>query len=284
MKNHNNDDKYLNKFLYGKSELANVYRGTTDTKAEIDAELPGLELDNIILAAAKGEISPKLRKKSSPFSSNYIMPFSIAASIVIVVAMVSLFPEVEKTNRKPYSVSVPLSDNDSELDNAVFAEEEIPVEAKEKRKLAKQKIEKSRTEKLVAKSDLVSESVENKPIVPVAPAKQTKIETKKITKPAIVQNKPDSKAGKSVTIKKGFLEPRAKSAPAPVTTALIINYEYIYNELTWEDFSSYEWRRRIKEIYYLRGENDAKEVIVHYNKKFPESKLDIRDITGNSSR
>jgi len=107
-----NHDKDLENYLNGDSELSKLYAGSdldsnnsdlADTDFPDsnlpDSNLPGMDLDNSILAAAKREVGAgpqKNTKKYSPFSNNYFIPFSTAASIVIVVFVVSLFPEPQK--------------------------------------------------------------------------------------------------------------------------------------------------------------------------------------------
>ncbi len=101
-------DKEFEEYLAGNAELSTLYNASKNTT---DDE-PGIGLDNSILAAAKREVASKPQKNKknySPFGTNYFIPLSTAATIFIVVAAVSFFPEQQSIDydSEPMPESMP---------------------------------------------------------------------------------------------------------------------------------------------------------------------------------
>jgi len=87
--NHKQNDKELNEYLQGNSDLSNQYQSQS-TKSPS-------HLDDTILAAAKRQVDAKPRRVAGPFSSSILVPFATAATILITVGLVNMIPEEELT-------------------------------------------------------------------------------------------------------------------------------------------------------------------------------------------
>lgn len=292
----NADEKKLDEYLYGRSSLSKLYRST-------DAKKPGLELDNSIVSAARCEVASKGLpdvKKFSPFSNNYLIPFATAASIIIVITMVSFFPDEQIIEFEPESVTTPLKNKGLAEQPVILEQESIPdsiPETKEKRKTTKLAPEQSTTTSSLSSGVSIKDNtkLKDKKIL----AKRVKVKKENSANLSNALNTTSSKQRKVISSKKLTAKPKAPGrVDAKITaprvqavdelttqsdslaaSALLFNSDLVYNEFRWEDLSANEWRRRIIEIYHQRGEeNDIKEIIVLYNKKFPKMKLTVEDI------
>lgn len=80
------DDKLLEEYLQGESDLSRLYQMHSDEK-------PPHELDNAILEAAWHSVRRKPRIAYSPFTANWMVPASLAAVLLISVSLVVMMPD-----------------------------------------------------------------------------------------------------------------------------------------------------------------------------------------------
>jgi len=311
MSNRENDGE---NYLAGESELSKLYQHTTKTIDDSVPESPGLELDNTILAAARREVGSRPRKKLkrySPFSNNYLIPLSTAASMLIVVAVVSYFPEQYSftTEKKSYSSQVDAIKTEFDT-KAKLPDQEKIVELK--RKLRTKEVLSERVESLDRLSNEVSEKQ-----APVF-AQQAKKEDSNKSQSIILSDSPLSQRKDIIKTKRPMRQRQISGvteenlvtseqasvttnqmnemsqtslsipliSPASSTLDLVASVPVRSNELTfdaskWDELSSDEWRRRIKKIYQMQGTAGVKEIIAFYNKKFPKLTLNINDFISN---
>lgn len=87
------DDEF-DAYLSGRSPLSDAY-------GSLAQQEPAEESDLHIRAAAREAIDKHPKVASSPFSSNWAVPVSIAAVLVVAVSIIALLPELEKENQIP---------------------------------------------------------------------------------------------------------------------------------------------------------------------------------------
>ncbi|MFV1983361.1 MAG: hypothetical protein ACC657_07460 [Thiohalomonadales bacterium] len=256
MSNHEkNENKDFDEYLTGNSELSSLYHGSNNLKGDTSDYTPGLELDNIILSAAKREVNAKTGKTTksySAFSNNYLIPLSTAASIIIVVAVLGFFPEEQPIEFEPHLVTP----------DAIVAEQEL------------QKNPGLTSGILAENKKLDSASVKNENTKSESIGlKRTKLKQRKaIRNKQLALNEDVSKSQEPPVQEVKLFSDNS------IKTVAVINNDLIYDANKWKNLSPGEWRKRILEIYRTRGESDAKEIINFFNKKFPEIKLTISDI------
>lgn len=283
MSNHDKD-KNLDEYLTGDSGLSSLYQGSnTDNN-------PGMDLDNTILAAARREVNSKphtTKKNYLPFSNNYFIPLSTAATVFIVIAVVSFFPEQQRIEFQPETVTADVSDQEITLGSAV-EEQEIIVESKEKRKEArlKPKLTLDRQRKDLARSIRQKETV-SKRAKKENVTGQSGLLNKAQLKQRMATDKtvPGKLTIKADSIQEEMIFPQSEPSrymdsaqDVIVASAPVINSELIYDSEEWKNLTADEWRRRIIEIYHKQGEADATEIIKYFNKMFKNNKLTIQDI------
>lgn len=164
-------DKEFEDYLAGNTELSTLYNASKNAAQDE----PSSDLDNSILAAAKREVAskPKNNKKNySPFSTNYFIPLSTAATVFIVVAAVSFFPKQQSidydlelaSEPMPTIATVPMLDSTVADKTKALAKRQKP--SNEKLTLSKNKTEViAPMPVLVEKSTVVSSSKESLDIV-----------------------------------------------------------------------------------------------------------------------
>ncbi|MFV2059590.1 MAG: hypothetical protein ACC653_02835 [Gammaproteobacteria bacterium] len=341
MSNHDNDNNF-NDYLSGNSDLSKVYRDADNSKT--NAELPASDLDNSILAAAKREVNSKPKKNSSPFTNNYFIPLSTAASILIVFTMVSFFPDEQVIEFEPAIIMGELdSQQDSTPDNQKLEDKrsqkaKADNKTKQNATLAKRsKVKKEQSNKTFRKkinskpTDIKTGKVilnESKKPLPqfdypggiikprISPLEKKAIATENITEDVVededitVEMSLDSLSSSSrmadaptqplstelmndpVTTSSSIH--KSKVAQSPVEELLrkdqsepaispLIDSDLIYDEFNWKYLPAEEWIRRIKAIYYKRGEKDVHDIITIFNDKFPKLKITIQDIIDNDN-
>ncbi|HEX20500.1 MAG TPA: hypothetical protein ENG78_06760 [Acidiferrobacteraceae bacterium] len=94
-------DKEFDKYLEGNSELSRLYRDAAQLR-------PSPEVDDAILAEARRALKPRAQAISSPFASNWTVPLSLAAILVLSVGVV-LFVTDESGVNKPTESGADLS-------------------------------------------------------------------------------------------------------------------------------------------------------------------------------
>ncbi|GMQ91808.1 MAG: hypothetical protein BMS9Abin11_1123 [Gammaproteobacteria bacterium] len=94
-------DKEFDKYLEGNSELSRLYRDAAQLR-------PSPEVDDAILAEARRALKPRAQVISSPFASNWTVPLSLAAILVLSVGVV-LFVTDESGVNKPTESGADLS-------------------------------------------------------------------------------------------------------------------------------------------------------------------------------
>lgn len=94
-------DKEFDKYLEGNSELSRLYRDAAQRQ-------PSSEVDDAILAEARRALKPRAQVISSPFASNWAVPLSLAAILVLGVGVV-LFVSDEIGMNKPLESGADLS-------------------------------------------------------------------------------------------------------------------------------------------------------------------------------
>lgn len=82
------DEKLLEEYLEGNSELSRLYRRGAD-------EQPAERLDERILAEARRAVSTRKRVVHSPFARHWLVPTSLAAVLVLSLGVVLLMPAPE---------------------------------------------------------------------------------------------------------------------------------------------------------------------------------------------
>ena len=91
------DDEF-DTYLNGKSPLSDAYRS-------LAGEKPSEESDQHLRAAAREAIDKHPETATSPFSSNWGVPVSIAAVLILAVSIVALMPELENETPLPVASS-----------------------------------------------------------------------------------------------------------------------------------------------------------------------------------
>jgi hypothetical protein len=85
-------DKEFDKYLEGNSELSRLYRDAAQRQ-------PSREVDGAILAEARRALKPRAQVISSPFASNWTVPLSLAAILVLCVGVVLFVTDESGVNR-----------------------------------------------------------------------------------------------------------------------------------------------------------------------------------------
>ena len=83
MTNTNSDNKLLEEYLQGRSPLSDIYHATAQAQ-------PPVALDRELRKQAKQAVGTRVA--ASPFSSNWMIPTSLAAILVLTVGVVVLLP------------------------------------------------------------------------------------------------------------------------------------------------------------------------------------------------
>jgi len=309
MSNHD-DDKNLDKYLTSNSEISSLYDDTKDTGNVDISSMPSIDLDNSILAAAKREVNSKpLKAKNnySPFSSNYLIPVSTAASILIVVAVVSFFPSQQIDEQ-----ATEYLEKDNSLDEIVM-EQELSVSKSDDAEIVETKLKPSilKRQKLNKKIKVKKRQTERKQqktnkqySAKIARAKEERFDSRSI-EPKIVADKPKrmvsnsaSRLTKSIkpatvgAVMSDFVvndEPEVQVAASPLETEITTSEifsglsnssgrdsQLYYNKRDWESLPSEEWLIRIRKIAVHRDESAVKDIIKRFNKKFPDKKIDFK--------
>ncbi len=250
------DDEF-DEYLSGNSDVSALYHAADESGFDDELMQPSFDIDNSILAAAKREVvtRPEMVKKSySPFSNNYFIPLSTAASIIIVVAVVSFFPEqvVPPVEINPKAASPVMLEEQAVMSSTVKQDQEQVQESIVNNKvLAKRSVVKKefkRKRQLKTKNKLIESLSRNSDNV------ENKMQSDEI----------ESIADDSVFIGRLF--------------NTVVKKKMTFDEKIWASLPEAEWRRRIKIIYLRSGKLAVKDIIIAYNKKFPKQKLSIKDI------
>ncbi|VAX00090.1 hypothetical protein MNBD_GAMMA22-1125 [hydrothermal vent metagenome] len=259
MTDHDKDitDKEFDDYLSGDSDISALYQ-TDDSALSDELKSVSFDIDNAILAAAKREINARpvsLHKSYSPFSNNYFMVFSTAASIVIVVALVSFFPE------QPVSVV----ESYPQVEAPVVAE----LEQQPQKKIRQQSVVKAGVEKSNIKKELT---------------RKRKVKPKEKLFDQLSANDITTEKKKQTTDSESFI---SQSTNMRHLFSLNSQDDLQFDEKKWRKLSEQEWRKRIKKIYQLRGESAVKVIVDAFNKKFKNdnsknNKLSIKEIIMNS--
>jgi len=285
--NHDQNDKELNEYLQGGSDLSNQYQSLNDQSQ--NTKSPS-HLDDAILAATKQQVGAKPRRVAGPFSSSIMVPFATAATILITVGLVNMIPEEELT--VPPTSSSPSTSITSdpkkmaEIRKKMKQHKEAFLEniELEQRKLSRD----SQREKLNARRLIAKQAISEKKQTAVLP---TPVQSAPMaaatvlaesTQDKLVINKSKAREAQGILLNKPAMV-RALSAPvakmaSPVDSTVnskmdqdkLTLDELIYNKKTWDALSAKEWLKRIDKLRELNRDKEAELILKKFKQKFPD--------------
>ncbi len=263
-KNKTITDNEFDEYLSGNSDVSSLYHAADESNLGDALIQPGIDIDNNILAAAKREVAArpqKIKKSYSPFSNNYFISLSTAASIIIVVALVSFFPEqtvppVEVRDVSPKAASPAILEEQQQvkIEPEITPAKKIVTKNKE---LAKRSVVKKQKKELNRKRQVK--------------AKQKSVKLLSVNSDTFEQKIKQDEV-ESITSDSAFIGHLFNP---------VVKKKQQFDEKIWASLPETEWRRRIKKIYLRSGKLAVKDIIVAYNKKFPKKKISIKDIILN---
>ncbi len=304
MSDHDQNDKELNQYLQGDSDLSTHYKALHNKTPD--------HLDDAILAAAKRQVKSKPKRVSGPFSNNFMIPFATAATILITVGLVNMIPEEELTTPTVSAIkSEPekmakqreaIKDHEEKLDEKIELEQRNQSlnskreEFKSKRIVASQimpeEIQAPLTSPPMAASTFSSEKAKNKLATGKIdqPKKQGIIVINKSNIASTMAN-PTSPLAR-MTQSDNTIEQDTFGDSIPQTEIMSSKPEFsrrkivddqdsqsldelIYNEKKWREISAKEWLKRIDRLRELKRNKEADRILEIFKEKFPDFSPDF---------
>ncbi len=304
MSDHDQNDKELNNYLHGNSDLSARYKA-------LDNKTPN-HLDDAILAAAKRQVKSKPKRVSGPFSSNLTIPFATAATILITVGLVNMILPEEKLTTPTVSAIKPEPEKMAKLRDAMKDHKEkliAKIDLEQRSQSLNSKREEFKSKRIVT-NQVISEEIHTPLASPPLAATSTAASAFSSEKeknrlatgknyqpeePGILENKSNiasTKANPASPPIGGFQSDEAieqntfsdsisqteamSSKPKLLRRAIIDDQdtltldELIYNEKKWAEISAKEWLKRIDRLRKLKRDKEADSILEIFKKKFPD--------------
>lgn len=309
MSDHDQNDKELNEYLQGDSDLSTHYKALHNKTPD--------HLDDTILAAAKRQVKSKPERVSGPFSNNFMIPFATAATILITVGLVNMIPEEELTaptvsaiKSEPEKMAKLRDENGEGAETIKDHQEKLTekIELEQRNQPLNSEREEFKSKRIVT-SQIVPQEIQAPLPPPMAASTfssekaKNKLATDKIDlqkKQGIIVNKsniasttanPTSSLAR-MTQSDEAIEQDTFSDSLPQTEIMSSKPEFsrrkivdgqdtqnldelIYNEKKWQEISAKEWLKRIDRLRKLKRNKEVDRILKIFKKKFPGFSPDV---------